>query len=262
MKIDWFTLIAQIINFAVLVWLLRFLLYDRIIQAMKEREQKILGRLDEAAAIRQQALAEKQRYEAKVHELELHRDESFKKAQADAEAQLQKLMADARARVELAQSQWLETLQRERADLLQDVRERIGTQILAVTRHAIQQLASEDLESSILRTFFKRLESTEAPEYQGLTQTAGSNPREIEVRTSFPVSEESRKLVLDSLSETFSDNIKVEFATSKELICGIELRIQSQRFTWSLDSYLTSLEENLFQSLEENAVQHAQSRNE
>lgn len=262
MKIDWFTFIAQIINFAVLVWLLRVLLYDRINQAMKEREQKIIGRLDDAAAIRQQALAEKNHYEAKVLELEQHREESFKKVQVEAEAQLQKLMADARARVEVAQSQWLETLQRERADLIQDVRERMGHQILAVTRHAIQQLASEDLESAILKTFFNRLKSIDAPEYQSLTQTSGSDAREIEVRTSFPVSEESREHVLNSLTETFSDNIQVDFTTSKDLICGIELRVQSQRLTWSLDSYLTSLEENIFQALEENAVQHAQSRNE
>lgn len=259
MKIDWFTLVAQIINFAVLVWLLRLFLFDRIVQAMKEREQKIIGRLDEAAALRQEAMTEKQRYQALIHEFEQNRDERLKTVQAEAEAQFQKLMSDARARVEVAQTQWLKTLQRERTDLLQDIRERVGHQVIAVTRQALCQLASEDLESLILKTFLRRLESEKCP---ALTQVAGGDGHDIEIRTSYPVSEESRQQVLSSLSKTFNDNVNVEFTTSKDLICGVELRVQSQRFTWSLDSYLTGLEETLFQTLEENAIHHAQFRGE
>ena len=34
----WFTLVAQVINFLVLVWLLKHFLYGRIVKAMSERE--------------------------------------------------------------------------------------------------------------------------------------------------------------------------------------------------------------------------------
>ena len=37
--IDWFTVIAQIINFFILLWLLKHFLYKHIIDAMDEREQ-------------------------------------------------------------------------------------------------------------------------------------------------------------------------------------------------------------------------------
>jgi hypothetical protein len=38
--INWFTVIAQIVNFLILVVLLKYLLYDRIIKAMDERRQR------------------------------------------------------------------------------------------------------------------------------------------------------------------------------------------------------------------------------
>ncbi len=40
MLIDWFTIIAQIINFLVLVALLKYFLYGRILQAMDRRRMK------------------------------------------------------------------------------------------------------------------------------------------------------------------------------------------------------------------------------
>jgi F-type H+-transporting ATPase subunit b len=48
MHIDGFTVIAQIINFLVLVWLLKRFLYGPITQAMAARQQKIAAALDDA----------------------------------------------------------------------------------------------------------------------------------------------------------------------------------------------------------------------
>ena len=48
MQIDYFTIIAQIINFLILVFLLRHFLYRPVITAMDEREQKMVSRLKDA----------------------------------------------------------------------------------------------------------------------------------------------------------------------------------------------------------------------
>ncbi|MBV8276588.1 MAG: F0F1 ATP synthase subunit B, partial [Verrucomicrobia bacterium] len=48
MLIDWFTVVAQAINFLVLVWLLRRFLYKPIVTAMDAREQKIASQLRDA----------------------------------------------------------------------------------------------------------------------------------------------------------------------------------------------------------------------
>ena len=55
MLIDWFTVLAQIINFLVLVYLLKRFLYGRIIRAMDERERKIALRLEEAQGRKEEA---------------------------------------------------------------------------------------------------------------------------------------------------------------------------------------------------------------
>ncbi len=45
MLINWFTVVAQIINFLILVWLLKRFLYKPVLKAIDEREKKIAAQL-------------------------------------------------------------------------------------------------------------------------------------------------------------------------------------------------------------------------
>ncbi|GAI33053.1 unnamed protein product, partial [marine sediment metagenome] len=58
MLIDSFTVIAQIINFLILVYLLKRFLFNRIIKIMDEREMQITGRMQDAEAAKEEAQKE------------------------------------------------------------------------------------------------------------------------------------------------------------------------------------------------------------
>ena len=62
MQIDWVTVIAQIINFLVLVFLLKRFLYVPIINAMDRRQQAIATSLEEAQQKSNVAESEALRY--------------------------------------------------------------------------------------------------------------------------------------------------------------------------------------------------------
>ncbi len=48
----------------------------------------------------------------------------------------------------------------------------------------------------------------------------------------------------------FGEGVNLQFETSPQPICGLELTSGSQKLAWSLDSYLDDLEEKLRQALE------------
>jgi F-type H+-transporting ATPase subunit b len=50
MLIDWFTVGAQVLNFLILVWLMKRFLYQPILDAIDAREQRIAAELANAAA--------------------------------------------------------------------------------------------------------------------------------------------------------------------------------------------------------------------
>ncbi len=66
MQIDYFTIIAQIINFLILVFLLRHFLYGPLLRSMDEREQKISTRLKEAEQQMKEAEQETDSYSQNI----------------------------------------------------------------------------------------------------------------------------------------------------------------------------------------------------
>jgi F-type H+-transporting ATPase subunit b len=59
MLIDWFTVGAQVLNFLVLVWLLKRFLYRPILHAIDAREQRIAHALADADAKQAEAIWER-----------------------------------------------------------------------------------------------------------------------------------------------------------------------------------------------------------
>lgn len=254
----WFTLAAQVINFLVLVWLLKHFLYGRIVKAMSEREAEIARRLEAAAQQRVAAEQEAELFRARNRELQEQRDQMVAQAREEAEVQRQKLLEAARRDAEAAQAQWFESLRREQQVLLQEVRERLGQQAFAIARRALKELAGAELEREIVRAFTERLATLDAAERGALVAAARDSDRAVEVRTAFPVPSEARENLSRSLRQQLDERIDVRFTTVPELMCGIELRAHSYRLVWNLDSYLEGLEDRVFGALDESAIRNAQ----
>lgn len=111
MLIDWFTIVAQIFNFLILLWLLKRFLYKPILNAMDEREQKITYRLREAQRAEQEAEQEAQEFREKAAELDSQRDRLILEARNEAEALRKELLHQARQEVDQAQERWYRSIQ-------------------------------------------------------------------------------------------------------------------------------------------------------
>lgn len=260
MSVDGFTLVAQVLNFLILVWLLKRLFYDRIIGAMDTREAGIASRLEEAASAREAAEAEAEKYRAAGRELEQQRAQMLERAGEEAEAKRQELLEDARVQAGRAQEQWLQTLERERQGLLQDFRERVGQGVFSLAGQVLRELADADLEAQVLKVFAQKLQDLDPEQREAIVATIRDSDGEAEVRTSFVLDQQGQDELEATLREYLVEDLKVRFGTDPKLICGIELRARSHRLAWSLDSWLEGLEARVFDVLDESAWHHADER--
>ena len=80
MLVDWFTTAAQIINFLILVWLLKRFLYKPILHAMDEREKRMVNALNEVEQQKTNAENERLAFEKKSQELAQERERILKNA--------------------------------------------------------------------------------------------------------------------------------------------------------------------------------------
>lgn len=240
MKIDWFTFAAQIVNFVVLVYLLKRFLYGPITRAMKAREDAIATRLQEADERKSQATDEAQRYRALTEQLEHQRDVLFERARADSDEARNSLVAEARQEVQSRREDWLQSLHREQHTLVELVRQRAGGQVVELSRRALTELADVDLEQQTLAKFLDQLESLPANETELLKQDG----EKAQVRTAFSVSDRWQEKIRGSLQQNFRIQ-DLEFVTYPDLICGVELHAGGSKIGWSVQEYLESLADNL-----------------
>ena len=146
MQIDWFTFGAQIVNFLILIGLLKRFLYGPILDAMDRRQASIRDRIAKAESKEEEAEQEAEKYRSLQSAFEAHRAERMQAAEEDAEARRHELLARAREDVEYLEGQWREAIERDRAAFLHTVSERAVTETIELTRRVLDDLADVDLE--------------------------------------------------------------------------------------------------------------------
>lgn len=99
-RIYWFTVVVEIVNFLILVALLKYFLYDRIIGIADKREAKIAARFEEAELSRREAEKEVETFQTKQRGLDEQREQFIVQAKAEAENRRRELLEQARQEIE------------------------------------------------------------------------------------------------------------------------------------------------------------------
>lgn len=245
MQIDYFTIVAQIVNFLVLVFLLRHFLYRPVIKTMDEREQRMVSRLKDAEQKAKNGEQEAENFRQMKRELEDKRQKMLAEATEEVLALRSDLMKKAHAEVEATIADWHQSFERQKESILADLRLRTGEEVYAITRRAIQDLANEKLEAQIIETFILRLREigeTGKDEIKDFFNTSG---RPITVRSSFEIPDETRRIILQTMRNLSTKDLEINFETSPELISGVEMSNSDTRIGWNIASYLDTLKADL-----------------
>ena len=96
MLIDGFTVGAQVLNFLILVWLMKRFLYQPILDAIDAREQRIAAELADAAAKQAEAQQERNAFQRKNAEFDQQRALLLNQATDAARAERERLLDEAR----------------------------------------------------------------------------------------------------------------------------------------------------------------------
>ncbi len=241
MLIDWFTVAAQLLNFVILIALLKRFLYQPILQALDAREHRISAELSEADAKKQQAQAEYEQFCQKNQEFDLQRAELFKTASEEAKTERQRLLTEARIEADNLRSQRQQALAQEVEVLMTSLTRQIQTEVFAITRQVLTDLADVNLENQMIAVFMEKLRSSDPEIVSVLKNTATP----LLLRTAFTLSEAQQLEIQQTIAKIAGSEIELQLTTEAKLISGIELSSVGQKIVWTLADYLGNVENNL-----------------
>lgn len=246
MDIDWITVAAQVVNFLILVYLLKRFLYGPIIRAMDRREERITKRLQDASEREDEAEERAQEYREKREALEEEREQRLEEAREEAEQERKQRVEEARDEIEALKQEWRDEVEREKSEFLESVRKQAFQEVTRIVRRILDDLAGRDLEHEIVRVFNKRLQDMDDDTRDALRE----GDDRIEVVTAFELDEDDRSRLSETLQETVGKKRDIEFTQSDELRCGIALRAGGRKISWSVGDYLDALDERIQETLQ------------
>jgi F-type H+-transporting ATPase subunit b len=251
---DWFTVIAQIVNFLILVALLRYFLYGRVLAAMEARQQEIAARWDEAQQRRVEAEQELKAARDKNLQLENQREQLLADVRDEVELHRKQLTAKVRGEVDAKQERWSDAIQEETNSFLRDLRRRGSEEVYAIARRALADLGGANLESQIVDQFLHQVEQLEDDERAAVTASLREANRVAVVQTFHELGADQQQSIANALQEQLLEDIDIHFEHSTDLLCGIALLAGGHKLAWNVRDYFAALEQELKRTLEEEAA--------
>jgi len=243
--IDWFTVIAQIINFLILMALLKHFLYDRVIKAMDERQRRIDERLADSEEKKKQAEKEKEDLVEERRELDERKRVMLDEAHEEARQWRRDKIAETREEIEKLRHRWHEDLAREKKAFIRHLKELIGRETYAMAGSFFADLGDRELEGRLVGRFIGMLKELEDEARNSFIDGVEKNGGKVSVVSAFELADNDRQAIEEACAAVLDGDHRLEFATAPEVILGLELRVAGYRISLSLGRYLTMLEEQL-----------------
>ncbi len=248
MAIDWFTVGAQMINFLILIWLLKKFLYRPIIKAMASREQGLVDRLQGVEIQMSEAEQLKKHYEVNLQQLDSDKDnilaEARQQAETDRTLQLQSLNDE----LQQEKKRFDEEMYQQQQELGGVINRDIAEKALQLGGKILSDLADQSLEQQVVEHFLHNLAALPADE-QSVLQQAISEDDAVTIISRFPLNETQRDKIRSRLDQ-FATVREIVFELNEQLICGITLETGGRSWEWNIDRYLAELEVELLKPLE------------
>lgn len=243
--LDWTTFALEIVNFLVLLWLLKRFLYRPISEAIARRRAEIEQTLNEGRAAKAQAEALEKQYRGRLGDWE--------REKADARAQLARELEAERARrlSEVSAAVERERLRRETAaarDAEQRRREAEHSALRQGAAFAARfagRLAAPELEARIIDLALSDLRRLSGERRDALHAAAGqTGGSSAVINSAYPITGPQRERLEAALAEVAAAKLSYAFAVDPALVAGIRIELGAWVLAANLRDELSAFAES------------------
>ncbi len=249
LDLDGATLLFQIVNFLVLLWLLNRFLFRPLRQKLGERRSTISDTLQNARDQEVEAAQLRKIWEERQRRAELHAEEILQKAQREAEERRAELLEESRRQMDRLMEDMRSDLERQRDELLAVSYDDILDAIINLSGNVVQSITTrrthDDLVTNFAASIFQMPQS-EVEEYRQLM--TGRVPTAF-VTTPVPLTPDQTRTLADTLSSLIDRRVELQVQVDQDLIAGIQVRLADKLIDNSVRHQLNRIRDRVRQDL-------------
>jgi F-type H+-transporting ATPase subunit b len=235
------TILLQMANFFILVFILYRFLFKPLQKTLIKREQETLRKMTEAELAQEQAEKKQQEFEEKTNNIKAEIAARKNEARIVIERTRQQMLHEVEDEVERLKQQTEENLARLRTEAVKEHQDQIGHMAADYIEKGFEALMTPELRQRYLTSFLDQLRDEELSKYFTDVRTDETSYVRL------VLGEEPEKSFLVSLRNLLDEKLTVNYDLSYEvdpgIIAGGILRFENELIDGSLKGQIAQLQE-------------------
>lgn len=241
--IDPALLISQIVNFLLLLLVLRFLLYKPILNMLQERPEKIKEGLRYAEQVKEEAAAEREKHQKELEETRHKVEEAIARAKEKAEEERKTILAQAEQKAKKSLAKAREEAELERERILETLRGQVAVLAIAAANRLMGEALDEERQRRLVDEFFTGISAGRVQIIDEAELAVGE--RKAQVTSALPLSKEEKATLANSLAAQLGAEPEMEFEVDPAILGGLVLKVGDRVIDGSAAGKLEALRERL-----------------
>ncbi len=249
MRFDFWTFSFQVINFVVLLFILKGLLYKPVKEILEKRRELSRKMLEEAEAVKGDALRMKAAQEREMKSLQDAKAQLIEKAAQEAEEKKRELLIDAQKNADalIEKERALFAAEKKRAEgEIEDTAIRTAATFAS---SLLKDISSLELHKSIWQNLYREADEIA----KGISGTFSHGPSvppanamELAVRTAWPIGRTELQKFMETLQRVVPGiRLSAMEIAGKDLIAGVSIKAGDKVYDFSLAGQIEAFASNL-----------------
>jgi F-type H+-transporting ATPase subunit b len=240
MKFDIWTFLFQVINFVVLLFILKRLLYKPVKEILEKRRGLIQKTIEDAERTKKEALELKKQQQQEVNKLKTLQPQMIEDMKKEVMEEKKKLLIEAKeeaAKIIDKEKALFEIEKKKSEDALKD---NAIESVSVFASNLLKDISDEELNKSIYRKFLHELEGISSN-----MKTIEDESVSVDLAFAYPLDEEELRKLEKALEQHLSKKMTINTNVDGALIAGLKIKLNDWVYDFSLKGQIDSLSSRL-----------------
>jgi len=225
MEINWSTFLLEILNFLVLVWILKHFLYQPVLDTVAKRKASIEQSLASAQAAQAEAKALQAQYENRLGQWGAEREAVRESLRHEIAEERTRRLSALEQELEREREKARVLDEKLRTDSLRKCQETALTQGERFVTRLLSELAGPELEARLFVMALNQMDSLPAERLDAIRLACEEAPEAAEASTAYPLDAARRRQLADKLGGLLGLPVACHFKEDPSLLAGLHVTL-------------------------------------
>lgn len=248
------TLIFQIINFFVMVFILTRFFFRPVIRTLDERSRKVTSALSEAEQREREAKEIQAQYEQRLADAEEQVATMHRRAQDELEETRRRVLEETRTEIRELRERAGQEMEEARQEAIAQHRRTIGTLATTLSERLISEAGGESFQRASIEKFLEQLSALPPEKYRHVVDDHEAEVIRVQVTSACELDPDCVSRIERQVQQMMAKPADIRYRLDPRLIAGVSMRFGDVVIDGSVAGQLQDLNERYVAELEQSKV--------